>query len=150
MFSSSSRRYQAKVHAADEVVDADFDPRHDPATTSDGRTFKLAPPVVAPEVPQDRLAASGGFHPPTLDGAQTDVAIEPDSRRMQRLAPWPRWDGRDFVEIPVLVKVKGKTTTDQISSAGRWLELRHSYSEERLGWFRSGSVLNFLRESTQA
>jgi aconitase A len=69
---------------------------------------------------------------------------------MQRLAPWPRWDGRDFVEIPVLVKVKGKTTTDQISSAGRWLELRHSYSEERLGWFRSGSVLNFLRESTQA
>ncbi len=102
----------------------DFDPRHDAATTSDGRTFKLAPPAVAPEVPQDGLAAPGRFHPPTLDGAQTDVAIAPDSRRLQRLAPWPRWDGRDFVEIPVLVKVKGKTTTDQISPAGRWLELR--------------------------
>lgn len=102
----------------------DFDPRHDTTTTSDGRTLRLAPPALAPEVPQGGLAAPGGFHPPTIEGAKTDVVIAPDSRRLQRLAPWPRWNGQDFVEVPVLVKVKGKTTTDQISPAGRWLELR--------------------------
>lgn len=102
----------------------DFDPRHDDATTPDGRTFRLAPPAPAPDVPQGGLAAPGGFHPPTAEGVRTQIVIAPDSRRLQRLAPWPRWDGHDFVEIPVLVKVKGKTTTDQISPAGRWLELR--------------------------
>ncbi len=102
----------------------DFDPRHDEARTPDGRTFKLAPPAAAPEVPQGGLAAPGGFHPPTVDGARMEIAIASDSRRLQRLAPWPQWDGRDFEAMPVLVKVKGKTTTDQISPAGRWLELR--------------------------
>lgn len=58
----------------------DFDPRHDVATTPDGRTFKLAPPAVAPEVPRDGFAAPGGFHPPTVDGARTEIAIAPDSR----------------------------------------------------------------------
>jgi len=102
----------------------DFDPRQDMLAGADGRTFKLAPPAPAPEVPVGGFAKPGGYHAPITDGTKTEVAIAADSKRLQRLAPWPRWDGRDFVDLPVLVKVKGKTTTDQISPAGRWLELR--------------------------
>jgi len=102
----------------------DFDPRHDVLATADGRSVKLAPPAPAPEVPASGFASPGGYHTPGADGAKTEVAIAPDSKRLQRLSPWPRWDGKDFVDLPVLVKVKGKTTTDQISPAGRWLELR--------------------------
>ena len=50
--------------------------------------------------------------------------IPPNSQRLQLLAPFPRWDGRDFTELPILVKTKGKTTTDHISPAGAWLRVR--------------------------
>ena len=56
--------------------------------------------------------------------ADVIVAIAPDSERLQALEPWPAWDGRDVSGAPVLVKAKGKTTTDQISPAGPWLRLR--------------------------
>src|SRR5262249_45983482 len=48
----------------------------------------------------------------------------PDSERLQFLQPFPRWDGRDFDRLPILVKTKGKTTTDHISPAGAWLRFR--------------------------
>ena len=50
--------------------------------------------------------------------------IAPDSDRLQRLAPWPAWDGRDFIDLPVLLKAKGTCTTDAISAAGPWLTFR--------------------------
>src|SRR5262249_34175147 len=53
-----------------------------------------------------------------------ELVIAKDSERLQRLAPWPAWDGRDFRDMPVLVKTKGKTTTDHISPAGKWLTYR--------------------------
>jgi len=52
------------------------------------------------------------------------IAIAPNSERLQLLQPFPRWDGRDFAELPILVKTKGKTTTDHISPAGAWLRFR--------------------------
>ena len=52
------------------------------------------------------------------------VVIAPNSERLQLLQPFPRWDGRDFGELPILVKTKGKTTTDHISPAGAWLRFR--------------------------
>ena len=52
------------------------------------------------------------------------LTIDPDSERLQLLEPWPAWDGRDFLDMPVLVKTKGKTTTDHISPAGPWLRYR--------------------------
>ena len=52
------------------------------------------------------------------------LAIDPHSERLQRLEPWPAWDGQDFLDMPVLVKTKGKTTTDHISPAGPWLRYR--------------------------
>jgi aconitate hydratase len=52
------------------------------------------------------------------------VVIPPGSERLQLLQPFPRWDGKDFTELPILVKTKGKTTTDHISPAGAWLRFR--------------------------
>lgn len=52
------------------------------------------------------------------------VEIDPKSERLQLLEPWPAWDGHDFLDMPVLVKAKGKTTTDAISPAGPWLRYR--------------------------
>jgi len=58
------------------------------------------------------------------DGDSVQVVIAPNSERLQLLQPFPRWDGRDFGELPILVKTKGKTTTDHISPAGAWLRFR--------------------------
>ena len=52
------------------------------------------------------------------------MVIPAGSERLQLLQPFPRWDGKDFVELPILVKTKGKTTTDHISPAGAWLRFR--------------------------
>jgi aconitate hydratase len=50
--------------------------------------------------------------------------VDPNSERLQLMEPWPAWDGRDFLDMPVLLKTKGKTTTDHISPAGPWLRYR--------------------------
>jgi aconitate hydratase len=52
------------------------------------------------------------------------LAVKPDSERIQLMQPWPAWDGADFLNMPVLMKTSGKTTTDHISPAGPWLRLR--------------------------
>ena len=61
---------------------------------------------------------------PPEDGRAIELAIDPNSERLQRLEPWPAWDGEDFLDLPVLLKTKGKTTTDHISPAGLWLRYR--------------------------
>src|SRR5262249_56753180 len=65
-----------------------------------------------------------GLEAPAADGAAVLVIVRPDSERLQLLQPFPRWDGRDFERLPILVKTKGKTTTDHISPAGAWLRFR--------------------------
>jgi aconitate hydratase len=101
-----------------------FNPLTDALIAADGSEFVLTPPAPAPEVPAQGFAAAGSYLAPPSDGAAVAIAIAADSPRLQRLEPWPRWDGKDFDAIPVLVKIAGKTTTDQISPAGRWLALR--------------------------
>jgi aconitate hydratase len=64
-----------------------------------------------------------GLVVPPLDGA-VDVVIQPESTRLQRLEPFPPWNGEDLVRLPVLLKAKGKCTTDHISAAGKWLRYR--------------------------
>ncbi len=61
---------------------------------------------------------------PPQNSDNVEVIIDPNSKRLQRLEPFSTWDGKDFEEIPLLVKVKGKCTTDHISPAGAWLSLR--------------------------
>jgi aconitate hydratase len=102
-----------------------FNPLTDTLTGADGTHFKLEPPQAAPEVPAigfDRGRATCVM--PPEDGRTIELAIDPNSERLQRLEPWPVWDGEDFLDMPVLVKTKGKTTTDHISPAGPWLRYR--------------------------
>jgi aconitate hydratase len=101
-----------------------FNPLTDALTAPDGDTFMLKPPGPSPDVPPNGFGRPGLCHAPGPATATVEVRIDPNSRRLQKLEPWPKWDGKDFLEIPVLVKVAGKTTTDQISPAGRWLALR--------------------------
>ena len=102
-----------------------FNPLTDTLVGADGKVFRLEPPRPAPEVPAQNFAATGNVYvAPPADGASIALEIDPDSERLQRLEPWPAWDGQDFIDMPVLLKATGKTTTDHISPAGPWLRFR--------------------------
>jgi aconitate hydratase len=77
------------------------------------------------ELPPDGFAPGlSGFLAPPDDRGTVEVVIRADSERLQRLEPFPAWDGDDFRELAVLLKAHGKCTTDHISAAGRWLRYR--------------------------
>jgi aconitate hydratase len=102
----------------------EFDPVHGTIQGPDGKAFRFTPPE-SEELPAQGFArGEEGFEAPAADGDAVQVAVSPTSERIQLLQPFPRWDGKDFVELPVLVKTKGKTTTDHISPAGTWLLVR--------------------------
>jgi aconitate hydratase len=102
-----------------------FDPLADEIETQGGERFKLEPPAPAPEVPASGFVASraGYVEPPPQRGGLT-VNVSPTSERLQLLEPFPAWDGADIERIPLLLKAKGKCTTDHISPAGPWLRYR--------------------------
>ncbi len=86
---------------------------------------RLRPPGPTADVPAAGFSARAeGYVPPAEDGASVGIAIDPGSERLQLPAPFPPWDGRDFTNCPVLLKTKGKCTTDHISPAGKWLAYR--------------------------
>jgi aconitate hydratase A / 2-methylisocitrate dehydratase len=102
-----------------------FNPLTDPLDGADGKPFRLDPPKPAPEVPaRDFDHGHATYVAPPADGSRIEIRVAPDSERLQLMQPWPAWDGKDFVDMPVLVKTKGKTTTDHISPAGYWLRFR--------------------------
>ena len=102
-----------------------FNPLTDPLVAGDGTTFRLEPPKTAPEVPAKNFdPGHADYVPPPADGSAITLGVSPTSERLQIMEPWPAWDGKDFVEMPVLIKTKGKTTTDHISPAGSWLRYR--------------------------
>ena len=102
-----------------------FNPMKDELTAADGTTFKLEPPKPAPEVPAEGFKRPEGIYvAPPQSSENLEVIIDPNSKRLQKLEPFQQWDGKDFEEIPIMVKAKGKCTTDHISPAGAWLSLR--------------------------
>jgi len=102
-----------------------FNPLKDDLIASDGTKFKLEPPKPAPEVPEEGfMRPEGIFVAPPRNSDDVEVLIDPNSKRLQRLEPFSKWDGKDFENIPIMVKAKGKCTTDHISPAGAWLSLR--------------------------
>ena len=104
--------------------DLGFDPVNQKLKGADGKEFKLEPPV-GEELPAKGFAkGEEGYEEPAQNGDQLTVDIPPISERLQLLQPFPRWDGKDFEKLPLLIKTKGKTTTDHISPAGPWLKFR--------------------------
>jgi aconitate hydratase len=102
-----------------------FNPLVDELTAADGTKFKLEPPKPAPEVPeQGFMRPEGIFVAPPDNSDDVEVIIDPNTTRLQKLEPFTKWDGNDFQEVPIMVKAKGKCTTDHISPAGAWLSLR--------------------------
>ena len=102
-----------------------FNPLTDELTAADGTKFKLEPPKPAPEVPEAGFMKPQGIYvPPPANSEGLEVIIDPNSKRLQKLEPFTKWDGKDFEKIPIIVKAKGKCTTDHISPAGAWLSLR--------------------------
>jgi aconitate hydratase A / 2-methylisocitrate dehydratase len=102
-----------------------FNPLTDTLTGADGKPFKLEPPKSAPEVPANNFdRGHSAYVAPPEDGSGIELAVSPNSERIQLMEPWPAWDGGDFRDMPVLMKTKGKTTTDHISPAGPWLRYR--------------------------
>ncbi|MDE0404837.1 MAG: aconitate hydratase [Nitrospira sp.] len=101
-----------------------FNPLEDTISTPDGKQIKLDPPE-GEELPAKGFAkGEEGFIPPAENGDGLAVDLPPNSERLQLLQPFPKWDGKDFDKLPLLIKTKGKTTTDHISPAGPWLKFR--------------------------
>jgi aconitate hydratase len=102
-----------------------FNPMTDALTGADGKRFTLAAPKAAPEVPPRNFArGQSSYVAPPEDGSRIELRVDPRSERLQLMEPWPAWDGKDLLDMPVLMKTKGKTTTDHISAAGPWLRYR--------------------------
>ena len=101
-----------------------FNPLTDKLKDKDGNEFLLSAPH------GDGLPANGydpgrdTYQAPPEVRSQVDVAVSPTSDRLQILQPFEAWDGKDAMDIPILIKAKGKTTTDHISMAGPWLKYR--------------------------
>jgi aconitate hydratase len=117
--------------ASPEIVTAyaisgnlDFDPVNQKIKGADGKEFKFEPPQ-GEELPAKGFAkGEEGFVAPAASGEGLTVEVPQTSERLQLLQPFPRWDGKDFEKLPLLIKTKGKTTTDHISPAGPWLKFR--------------------------
>ena len=102
-----------------------FNPLTDTLKDSEGNEFMFEPPRAAPEVPAQNFASGASvYEPPPADGSDIELAVDPNSERIQLMKPWPAWEGNDFTDMPVLMKTQGKTTTDHISPAGPWLRYR--------------------------
>ena len=99
-----------------------FNPLTDTLKTEDGREVKLKEPKGTDFPPQGFAVKDNGYLAPT--GKHVKVVISPDSSRLQELHPFAPWDGKDLLQMPLLLKAEGKCTTDHISMAGPWLRFR--------------------------
>ena len=101
-----------------------FNPLKDTLKNSKGENIQLAEPK-GYELPIKGFAVEdAGYQAPVADGSKIEVVISPDSKRLQLLAAFKAWNGNDLIDQPLLIKVKGKCTTDHISMAGPWLRFR--------------------------
>ena len=102
----------------------DFNPMTDSLTNENGEEVMLDAPT-GMELPSRGFdVEDNGYVEPVADGSGVDVVISEDSKRLQRLTPFEPWDGNDIKGLKLLIKAKGKCTTDHISMAGPWLTYR--------------------------
>jgi aconitate hydratase len=101
-----------------------FNPLTDALVAEDGREFTLTAPTGDELPPRGYDPGMDTFQKPPPAGTKVNVAVDPASQRLQLLEPFARWDGKDISGAAVLIKAKGKCTTDHISMAGPWLKYR--------------------------
>ncbi len=102
----------------------DFNPLTDTLTNANGEQVKLDAPV-GDELPTKGFAVEdAGYQAPAEDGSGVEVIVSPTSHRLQLLDPFAAWEGTDLKGLKLLIKAKGKCTTDHISMAGPWLKFR--------------------------
>ena len=125
-----------------------FNPMTDTLVNEKGEAVKLDPPT------GDKLPVKGftvednGYLAPSADGGNVEVVIDPQSERLQKLQPFDAWDGKDLENMPLLIKTKGKCTTDHISMAGPWLRFR-GHLENISGNMLMGAVNAFNGETNK-
>lgn len=101
-----------------------FNPITDMLVNEQGEKVKLSEPHGYELPPKGYDCKEQGYLAPGKDGSSIEVTIAKDSQRLQQLEAFPEWDGKDIIEMPLLIKAKGKCTTDHISMAGPWLRFR--------------------------
>ncbi|MBR9859241.1 aconitate hydratase [bacterium] len=102
----------------------DFDPYKDTLTNEDGEEVMLDLPTGLELPPKGFDVEDNGYQDPKADGSDVEVVVKPDSKRLQLLTPFQAWEGKDLKGLKLLIKTKGKCTTDHISMAGPWLTYR--------------------------
>ncbi len=112
------------VAALSIAGDLCFNPMTDTLVNENGEKVKLQEPKGYELPPNGYSMEDAGYQAPVADGSAIEIKIAPDSQRLQELRPFPVWDGKDITEQPLLIKAKGKCTTDHISMAGPWLRFR--------------------------
>ncbi len=101
-----------------------FNPLTDTLKNDKGENVKLDEPVGYEMPPKGFDVKDAGYHAPAVDGSKVQVLVSPTSDRLQLLAPFAAWDGKDMTGLKLLIKAFGKCTTDHISMAGPWLKYR--------------------------
>lgn len=101
-----------------------FNPLTDLIEGANGKKVKLPEPTGIEMPPRGFDVKENGYQEPAKDGGNVKVAVAPDSQRLQLLKPFPAWEGTDLLGLKLLIKAKGKCTTDHISMAGPWLKYR--------------------------
>ncbi len=104
--------------------DLSFNPLTDTLTNDKGQQVKLDPPSGEELPPKGFAVEDAGYQAPAADGSGVQVMVSPDSKRLQLLEPFSKWEGTDLNGLKLLIKAKGKCTTDHISMAGPWLKFR--------------------------
>ena len=104
--------------------DLTFNPMTDMLTNEDGEQVKLDEPQGIEQPVKGYAVDDAGYQAPAEDGSGVQVIVSPTSDRLQLLAPFPAWEGTDLKGLKLLIKAKGKCTTDHISMAGPWLKYR--------------------------
>ncbi|KAJ1973757.1 Aconitate hydratase mitochondrial [Dimargaris xerosporica] len=104
--------------------DLRFNPETDTLQTPDGKPFKFQAPNGYDLPPRGYDPGSETYQAPPEVRSNVQVQVNPKSNRLQLLTPFKKWDGKDYTNVPVLIKAQGKCTTDHISMAGPWLKYR--------------------------
>ncbi|MDT3740817.1 MAG: aconitate hydratase [Candidatus Kapabacteria bacterium] len=125
-----------------------FNPMTDSLINKDGIEVRLDPPT-GDELPSKGFdVLDNGYQAPAEDGSKVNIIVAPDSNRLQLLDSFPAWNGKDLKGLKLLIKAKGKCTTDHISMAGPWLRFRGHL--DNIANNTLTGALNYFNEKTNS